>query len=214
MKLDRIFIINLEHRKDRKQQITHELEKQKIDNYEFFKAIRPSPKEISEWDPEYCFHVLKDVHPRRFNKYQMGCLGCLKSHVEVCKLALSRNYKNILVLEDDTQFIDDFNKLYTYSSDIDNIDMLYLAGSHLGTQQSITNNIKKVVGTHTTGSYCINEKAMKYLVENIQHYKKEIDVYYAKEIQPKFNCYCVFPHITKQRDGFSDIQQTNVNYKL
>ena len=38
MNIDKIFVINLEHRTDRKKQIVEELEKQNITNYEIFKA--------------------------------------------------------------------------------------------------------------------------------------------------------------------------------
>ena len=92
--------------------------------------------------------------------------------------------------------------------------MLYLAGSHLGIKQQVTSNIIKILGTHTTGSYLIKEEAMRYFVDNIISYSKEIDVFYAQDLQKNFNCYCMQPHITKQREGYSDIQQANVKYKL
>ena len=216
MKIDKIFIINLEYRTDRKEQMINELEKHNIINYEFFKAVRPGIQDIIEWNNNYCSHV-KNSFPRsdKFLNYQIGCLGCLKSHVEVCKLALERNYKNILILEDDTEFIHNLDTLSKFSSQInDNYDMLYLCGSHNGTRERIAENIVKTKKTHTTGSYLITENAMKYLVENIKSYSKEIDVFYAEEIQSRFNCYCTLPHISKQRDGYSDIQQGNVSYNL
>ena len=52
------------------------------------------------------------------------------------------------------------------------------------------------------------------LVGNIQGYEKEIDVFYATVLQNKLKCYCTFPHITKQSDGYSDIQQNLVSYEL
>ena len=215
MNIDNIFIINLKYRTDRRAQIIEEMQKQNIINYEFFDAICPSITEVKNWNPNFCNHIKTFIHPSKFNNYQIGCLGCLKSHTEVCKIALKRQYKNILILEDDTEFIQDFNKLYEYSNQIqNNYDMLYLTGSHLGTKQEITTNIIKINGTHTTGSYLITEKAMKYFVNNIDAYSKEIDVFFAKDLQEKFDCYCIIPHITKQRDGYSDIQQINVSYKL
>ena len=92
--------------------------------------------------------------------------------------------------------------------------MLYLCGSHNGLRERITENIVKTKKTHTTGSYLITENAMKYLLDKIKSYSKEIDVFYAEEIQSRFNCYCTLPHISKQRDGYSDIQQGNVSYNL
>ena len=210
MIFDKIFIINLKHRTDRKEFIINQLEKQNINknDYEFFEAIRPNIDEVNIWNKNFCSHHTTDL-------YRIGCLGCLVSHVSVIRAALMRGYKNILVLEDDTEFTDNLDKLYTYSQQIDNnYDMLYLSGSHMKSTTPITNNVHKVNCTYTTGSYCIKENAMKFLKENIEGYSKEIDVFYAHELQPKFNCYTVYPHITKQMDGFSDIQQKTVKYKL
>ena len=216
MNIDKIFVINLNYRTDRKKIIIEELKKYNIENYEFFDAIRPGFQDIIEWNNQFCSHVRTNFNdPQKLLFFIIGCLGFIKSHLEVCKLALERKYKNILILEDDTQFIHNLDKLQEFSSQINNdYDMLYLCGSHLGRREKVSENIIKVRGTHTTGSYLITEPVMKFLVENIQSYSKEIDVFYAEEIQTKFNCYCTLPHITKQRDGYSDIQQGNVSYNL
>ena len=215
MEIDKIFIINLKQRTDRKEHMILEMKKQNIINFEFFDAIRPTIQDIIEWNPNFFSHVKRSMPSNKFLNYQFGCLGCLKSHLEVCKLALSRGYKNILILEDDTEFVQDFNKIYEYSNQINNTyDMLYLCGSHLGKKVNTTSNIIKVLGTHTTGSYLIKEEAMKYLIENINAYDKEIDVFYAHNLQNSLNCYCAIPHIARQKNGYSDIQQANVQYKL
>ena len=93
MEIDKIFIINLKQRTDRRKQMIEEMQKQNITNYEFFDAIRPTIEEFKDWNPQFCYYVKKDIHPSRFNNYQIGCLGCLKSHLEVCRIALERNYK-------------------------------------------------------------------------------------------------------------------------
>ena len=62
------------------------------------------------------------------------------------KMALNRNYENILILEDDTEFIDNFSKLSEYSKQINNdYDLLYLSGSHIKSPTNLNNvdNIKK-----------------------------------------------------------------------
>ena len=59
--------------------------------------------DIIEWNNQFCSHVRTNFNdPQKLLFYMIGCLGCLKSHLEVCKLALERKYKNILILEDDT----------------------------------------------------------------------------------------------------------------
>ena len=67
--------------------------------------------------------------------------------------------------------------------------MLYLSGSHLGNTNKISENIIKVNGTYTTGSYLITNNAMNYFVNNIKNYNKEVDVFLAENIQPYFNCF-------------------------
>ena len=54
MNIDKVFIINLESRSDRKLETLAQLNRAKITNYEFFKAIQPkSVEEINEWNPNF-----------------------------------------------------------------------------------------------------------------------------------------------------------------
>jgi hypothetical protein len=79
--VEHIFYINLEHRKDRRDQIEHELEIMSLkQNSERFEAIHKKP----------------------------GIVGCGYSHLAVLKLAKERNYENVLILEDDVILRDDF----------------------------------------------------------------------------------------------------------
>lgn len=216
LKLDRIFIINLKHRIDRREHTLSEMKKQNITNYEFFDAIRPTTEEVNDWNPTYCHHVIKHVSSNKFDNYRMGCLGCLKSHLGVIKLALERGYKKILILEDDTEFIQPFSNFYKFCNPLKDFDMLYLSGSHMKPYKGLPEmkHIVKVTETNTTGSYCIGERAMRFFVTNIIGYSREVDTFYSQVMQPKFDCYCILPHMTKQLDGYSDIQGINVHYTL
>ena len=208
MLIDNIFIINLETRKDRKNKMINEMKKQNITNFEFFKAIKPNIEEVNKWNKNFCIETPRD-------DYKIGCLGCLKSHLEVIKISIERRYNNVLILEDDTEFVRNYNELFNDLNEINNsFDMFYLAGSHIGNKIPITNNVMKIIGTYTTGSYIINKKAMEFFINNIEGYNKEVDVFFGKELQPRFNCYASINKITKQREGFSDIQQKNVKYEL
>ena len=75
-------------------------------------------------------------------------------------------------------------------------------------------NIYKITKTLTTGSYIVNREVMKFIVENITGFNKEVDVFYSEIVQQNFDCYGFFPRITRQDSGFSDIQQIVVNYML
>ena len=106
MNIDKVFIINLEHREDRRNKIIKELQRIGIINYEFFKAIRPSEKMIQQWNPDFLNPI-----PNWFKqtggdetKYKIGSLGCMLSHLEIIKLSIKNKYENVLILEDDTEF--------------------------------------------------------------------------------------------------------------
>ena len=215
MNIDKVYVINLKHRTDRKQHIIKQLDIQHITNYEIIEAVKPTTQEVQEWNPAFCKEHEHTMHPEKFKRYTIGCLGCLKSHFNIIKLALSRNEQRILILEDDTVFEQEYNKIFTYAKEINNeFDMLYLSGSNLGVNNKVSSNIIKVDKTYTTGSYIINKQTMEYFVKHIEYYDREVDVFYADKIQKFFNCYCIHPRVTSQLSGFSDIQQSFVDYKL
>ena len=209
MEIDKIFIINLNYRTDRKEHIINEMKKHNISNYEFYTAIKPTLEDVYKWHINYCAPH-NDI-------YKIGAFGCLTSHIEIFKISLERKYKNILILEDDIVFKKDYdyNKIFEYSSQINNnYDILYLSGSHIEPITYITQNIKKCTHTYTTHSYLIKENIMKYILDNITNCITEIDVFYVQILQPIFNCYVTYPHLTAQIPSFSDIQNKNVNYNL
>jgi glycosyl transferase family 25 len=105
--IEKIIYINLEYRKDRKEQIEHELEIMSLkQNSERFDAIKGNP----------------------------GGIGCGLSHIEILKLAKERNYKNILILEDDFQFIvskEDFEEqLCLFFENVKEYDICMLGYNH------------------------------------------------------------------------------------
>ena len=224
MNIDKIFIINLEHRGDRKKKIISELQRVGLTNYEIFKAIKPTEEMINEWNPNF-LNPIPEWFKRTGGdekKYKIGALGCMLSHLEIIKICIERKYENVLILEDDTEFqigngirFDQVISIMKNQFENLNFGLFYLAGNHRGAQlQKKSENVNRVKGTLTTGSYIINKSVMKFIVKNMVNYHREIDVFYSTIIQNQFPCYCVHPHITKQGDGYSDIVQKNVSYKL
>lgn len=89
---EKIYIINLESRQDRRDEMQVELQKIGLSithpNVQLFTAVRP--KEKGEWP-------------------NIGARGCFMSHFLVLKDAESNGYEHILILEDDINFVKDFN---------------------------------------------------------------------------------------------------------
>ena len=104
MKIDRIFIINLKHREDRRENVVNELKKAKLENFEIFDAVQPKTiEEINNWNPNFVNEKPNWLRSD-FLKFRLGSLGCLLSHVEIMKTSLERGYEQILILEDDAEF--------------------------------------------------------------------------------------------------------------
>ena len=224
MKIDKIFVINLEHRVDRKNAIIKEFQRVGINNYEFFKAVQPNEQMISSWNPNFINPLPNwlSTYDGDIIKYKIGSLGCMLSHIEIIKICVKNNYENVLIFEDDTIFnikngIKFDAVIDTLQSQIKDLSygLLYLAGNHRAAiLEKISDNIHRVLNTYTTGSYIVNKQAMQFILNRIPNYPREVDHFYANIVQKEFPCYCIQPHITTQADGYSDILQKDVAYKL
>ena len=132
---DNYFYINLEHRTDRKKQITDELKKMEI----------PEDKIIR-------------IDASR-NKYN-GHIGCCKSHIKTIELAKKMNLNNAIVFEDDFVFtlpknevdkkINHFFKTYpTY-------DIVQLTTVYNSLKDIDDNQVKKVNTASTSSAYILS----------------------------------------------------------
>jgi glycosyl transferase family 25 len=197
-KIDHIIYINLDKRVDRKEQIEGELERFNLTNYERFSAIQNDN----------------------------GAIGCSKSHLEVIKLAKKRGYKNILVLEDDFQFIvskEKFNKQINKLFNVD-FDVCLLAYNTPNLYESEYSFLYKIKDAQTASAYIVQshyydtlidcwEKAIKLFEETNDDTKYTCDQSW-KQLQEKNNWYCFKTRMGKQRESYSDIQKGVVNYNV
>lgn len=203
-----IFVINLDHRRDRWQAAQKELKRVGLfKNVERFSAIKPT-KEISN-RPDYL--------PAKKLAYRIGCLGCLLSHQSVIKEAKKRGFPAVLILEDDIGFKKPLSILQSALDQLNgtDFDILYLSGTHMDPCNKVQNkpNVIKCNRTYTTGSYIVRETAYDTIIDGLEAFTREVDIFYALELQPKLRCFCVRPHVTCQQPGFSDIQQRRVKYQ-
>lgn len=200
--IDHVFYINLEHRKDRKEQIENELEimslKQKSERFE---AIKGNP----------------------------GGIGCGLSHIEVLKIAKERNYENILLLEDDFEFViskDEFEtQLSLFFDKVKEYDICMLGFNHQKIDDSSYDFLDKVLESQTTSAYLINQRFYDILIHNFEeavniykvnpssHWLYSIDQYW-KKLQPTSFWYAFKKRIGIQRPGYSDISLSYQDHKV
>ncbi len=201
---DKIIIINLEHRKDRRKEIINELNKFII-----------SPDKIYILDAVY---IKND-----------GALGCTMSHINALEYAITNNLNNVIILEDDFCFpqnIEQFNE-NKFNENIlrfmvMNIkwDCLLFTISEYGPPVNINTNIDgifKNLWSQSAAGYAINKSIFTEL-QNIYSITKNINKcgidYYWNVLRTKYDFYIVKDTLGSQRKSYSDIENKNVNYKF
>ena len=213
MKIDKIYVINLEHRKDRKKEIMEELSKMKVDDLgkvEIFRGIVPNEEILNKWNPNFIKPLPDWAKAANLNekKYRIGALGCLLSHFTIIQKAIANGYENILIFEDDAEFKEKDKSLpeilKKYDTFFDKIvkeyGIFYLGGNNAEHgMRKIIDNIYLTFGTYTTSSYIISRDCMEFVSENLTGYSKEIDKFYQEIVQKKKYCFTLHPPLIVQR---------------
>lgn len=198
--IDRIFYINLEKRKDRYEQINIEFVKLNLDN-----------KIIERYDAVYIPHHT--------------CLGCTISHLNVLKIARERNYKNVLIFEDDFEFLVDEQ---TFKDDIYNffkkdLDFkVVMLSYHIKHKEYYDNLVSVTHDAQTASGYIVNSKYYDELIGCLENGAKMLELtgehwnyindQVWKSLQ-KDNKWFIFNNrIGRQRESFSDLTGQIVNY--
>ncbi len=194
--IDHVFYINLDKRTDRLAEIQSELEAvgwTNIPNFvERYSAIHTPAS---------------------------GIVGCGYSHLNVLKLARERGYSNVLILEDDFQFIvpkeqmeRQLTEFFTSKIPYDVCMISYLAKG----KQPIdgVTFIEKITDAQTASGYIVNSCFYDKLIELYDwaipalemtncHWDYANDIVW-KRLQPTSNWYCLTPKLGIQRSSYSD----------
>ncbi len=167
------------------------------------------------------FLIQKDNYPflsntERFNaiKHARGAEGCKLSYLTLFDHCIQNNINEVLILEDDVLFLNDVeNTLQLAINQLpENWDLLYLGLNTHKKLDRYSDNLFKVKSSFATHAILYNNRnnVMNYIIE-----KKDscpvIDVFYSNEIQPKFQCFTVYPIIATQNNSYSDIEKKVIN---
>jgi len=194
---EEIWVINLDSRTDRWQHAQEEFKKAGIlDKVQRFSAIREDD----------------------------GRVGVIKSNLAIVKMAKQKKLKNVLVFEDDFEFIvDDPQKVLQTSIDQAkgiNWHLFYLgANTHEKLIKFKPNLIalRNAFAVHSMAysSLVYDSFINKYEgIKSIRTFDDILDVYLAKNIQTKGVCLMVNPMMTTQMNSFSDIEKRIVDYSF
>jgi len=183
--LSHIFYINLDSRTDRREEIERELASMDLQG-ERFAAIKTSP----------------------------GAFGCSLSHSAVLKLAKERGYPQVLILEDDFQFLVSKEELNSFMNKFSDKEYDVIMVSYNMVASVPEGDFVRVKDAHTTSGYIVHSRFYDRLIENFdkgipelmktgKHWIYAIDQYW-KCLQPDALWYAASPRIGKQRPSISD----------
>lgn len=204
---DKAFCINLDSRPDRWEECKLEFEKIGLEHYvERVPAFQMSP----------------------------GIAGCSKSHHECVRLAKLRNYKRVLILEDDVTFIGPqlYDLLCKAHDQLEHAGlsyhMLYFSANLRGDQNHlIDSNLAKIVSAKAAHAYILDNSTYDFILDaysdinwsldwNWTHTnpnRMNMDVWY-KNIQAYGHTYGVYPSLAEQRHSYSDLINEECYYNL
>ena len=198
MKITNVLYINLEHRTDRKESVIEQLS-----------SI--------------------DLSGTRFNAIKMkdGRVGCTLSHIKCLEIAKENKWDHVLIVEDDILFTQPEKFKHQFerflSNETINWDVLLIAGNNLPPYEKTTDYCVKVSYCQTTTGYLVKSHYYDVLIKNYRegllHLMKQparhvdfaIDRYWM-QLQKTDNWYLIVPLSVVQLDGFSDIENKNINY--
>ena len=203
---DKIFIINLERRTDRKDQMIKMLNKFCIENYEFVEALDGKDIEISNE-----FEKIKNSKKTKI--VNTGHYGCLLSHIKALELAQKQNLKSVLILEDDVILDEDYYKLINITKIPNNYDMIYLGG--------IIPQIKffpigwakgdEIMGTY---AYLVPSHMYSNILKILHEQIFCADITYIEYIQNKYQVYIVDDIVKTNLDSSDTSNKNKILFKL
>ena len=196
--IDHIFYINIEYRKDRRNEIECELNK---------------------------YGLIGERYNAIYVQNGRGCLGCSYSHLNVLKIARERGYKNVLILEDDFKFTvskeeleEGLNHLFSLPFQFD----VCMLGYNLqnGTIVEEFPFLTKVYEAQTASAYLVNQSmydkliavyewAVPLLEITGEHWNYTCDQSW-KSLQPYSHWYCFTNRMGIQRPSYSDCGNQDV----
>ena len=200
--IEKIFYINLDKRTDRREQIEAELAKMGLEGERYPAISTP----------------------------HSGIIGCGYSHLNVIRLAKERGYRNVLILEDDFEFVVSKEKMeesleqvlgFTneYNLDYDVIMISYI----IQKSEEVPGLpfIRKILDGQTASGYIVNQKyyddlinlyewAIPLLESTNEHWNYANDLVW-KKLQPNDNWFYLVDRLGRQRSSFSDNKMTFIS---
>jgi len=168
---------------------------------------------------EHMEKQLKKYNFERVNaiENENGYVGCAESHIKCLKLAIERNYEEVIILEDDFMFLNgnNFNDMKIPEFDFD----ILLFCNRIKKCEKIDETFNKVIDCSWASGHLVRKNLYGPLIQNLQEskelikkencYKYHNDIYWNK-LWKEYKCISYNYNFSTQKEGYSDIEKKNV----
>jgi len=209
---ERVFVINLDERKDRYDRVASELCRVGIE-FERFPGVWL--ESLSEFPKSFYRNYGTGWAYTESEEYIKRSLGCTISHLEILKLAEKEALRNVLIFEDDVQFIGDYEGVWAHFLEElpDEWDVLYLGTNHIEKPSLYSEYVSVPTLNYSTHAYAVGSHVYDEVLDNVLRSGYVIDRWFGECFNPSHDVYCVRPPIAVQRPDFSDILGRDVDYR-
>jgi GR25 family glycosyltransferase involved in LPS biosynthesis len=131
----------------------------------------------------------------RYNKFASALN---KTIIKILEDAIIKKYSSILICEDDIEFNSGYLNILNKG--------IIKFPEHIRPFKFLTNNIGIIREANACHSVGINSKNFKLLIDELKKDDKPFDLILREVLQKKNNSFCIFPNVTYQYSGISDIE--------
>ncbi len=164
--------------------------------------------------------------------HEANCLGCFLSHLKCIKYAKDNKLDNVLIFEDDVEFV--HSDLQVLASGLDELQkhiwrIFYLGGLLHKPSKLVSKNLIRVRRMWAGQSYAVHSSVYNFILgpkmghvdfdNNTLRPKRKAyggpDSFYARKLQKRFweQSYCLYPLMCVQRPDYSDSEGVYLDRK-
>jgi glycosyl transferase family 25 len=188
--------INLDRRPERWQRMQARFAKVDLGSVERFPAVDGAKLQVPAHWPE-----------------SAGAYGCLQSHLAVVRQARAQGRENVLIIEDDVLFAEDFHE--EFERRVPGLpadwDMLFFGCLHHDPPAPAAPGIGRLRASFSTLMYAVRRTVYDAFIFVNEREECAVDRSNWK-LQERFNCYCFMPHLAWVDDSYSDAQGVLSNH--
>ena len=201
--VDHIYVINLDRRKDRWDDVKKKMKQHKLE-IERFPAVDGNNIDHPKKNP-------MKISLKWWNKYALGLVRTLR---KVIVDARDKGYEKIIIFEDDIILDKNFNKLLKKYMKLlpEKWDIVQLSGgNHRKPLKYVNDNLFRTKNTLGTYAMLIHSRCFEDFIRIAEWELGPADDM-LRLLQKRGNCYMFYPGIVTPKAGFSDIMGKNIDY--